>query len=154
LRHARNPDTFTASGVTPYARTMHILPTPEAFAAFAQRGLSGPIRMLNLLRFRDVADYSASPDLAPDEPISGADAYQIYSVHTMPLLAEVGGKAIFMDAGGPLLIGPVEERWDQVLIIEYPDVAAFVTMTQNPKYGAGAGHRTAALADSRLLPMQ
>jgi uncharacterized protein (DUF1330 family) len=133
---------------------MHISPTPEVIAAFAERRLSGPIRMLNLLRFHGVADYSDSPDLAPDEPISGADAYQIYSAHTMPLLAEVGGKAIFMGAGGPFLIGPAEARWDQVLIIEYPDVAAFVTMTQNPMYGEGAGYRTAALADSRLLPMQ
>jgi len=116
--------------------------------------MSGPIRMLNLLRFRDTADYSASPDLAPDEPITGADAYQIYSAHTIPLLTEVGGKAVFMGTGGPLLIGPSDARWDQVLIIEYPDVAAFVAMTQNPGYHAGAGHRTAALADSRLLPMQ
>lgn len=133
---------------------MHISPTPESIAAFTQRGFSGPIRMLNLLRFRDTADYSALPDLAPDEPITGAEAYQIYSAHTLPLLAEVGGKAIFMGTGGPLLIGPSEARWDQVLIIEYPDVAAFAAMTQNPEYHAGAGHRTAALQDSRLLPMQ
>lgn len=110
--------------------------------------------MLNLLRFRETADYSASPDLAPDAPISGAEAYQIYSAHTLPLLAEVGGEAIFMGTGGPLLIGPSEGRWDQMLIIEYPDMAAFIATTQNPVYHAGAGHRTAALADSRLLPMQ
>ena len=133
---------------------MYISPTPESIAAFTQRGMAGPIRMLNLLRFRDVADYSDFPDLAPDEPISGAEAYQIYSAHTIPLLTEVGGKAIFMGTGGPLLIGPSEARWDQVLIIEYPDIAAFVTMTQNPQYHAGAGHRTAALADSRLLPIE
>ena len=133
---------------------MHISPTPGSIAAFTQQGLSGPIRMLNLLQFRDTADYSASPDLAPDEPISGAEAYQIYSAHTTPLLTGVGGKAIFMGTGGPLPIGPSEARWDRVLIIEYPDVAAFVAMTQDPKYYAGAGHRTAALADSRLLPMQ
>jgi uncharacterized protein (DUF1330 family) len=110
--------------------------------------------MLNLLRFRDTADYSESPDVAPDEPISGADAYRIYSSLTIPLLTAVGGKVLFMGTGGPLLIGPSEARWDQVLIIEYPDVAAFVTMTQGPEYHKGAGHRTAALADSRLLPMQ
>ena len=133
---------------------MHISPTPEAIAAFAQQGLSGPIRMLNLLRFRDTADYSASPDLAPDEPISGAEAYQIYSALTIPLLTAVGGRAIFAGTGGPLLIGPSEARWDQIFIIEYPDIAAFVAMTQSPNYHAGAGHRTAALADSRLLPMQ
>ena len=133
---------------------MHISPTPEAIAAFIQQGHTGPIRMLNLLRFRETADYSSLPELAPDEPISGAEAYQIYSAHTIPLLTEVGGKVIFAGTGGPLLIGPSEARWDQVLIVEYPDIAAFVSMTQNPNYGGGVGHRTAALADSRLLPMQ
>ena len=133
---------------------MHITPTPEAIAAFAQRGLSGPVRMLNLIRFRDTADYSASPDLAPDEPITGAEAYQIYGAATLPLLNEVGGSVVFSGTGGPFLIGPDDARWDHVLIVEYPDVAAFVTMTQSPAYLAGAGHRTAALADSRLLPIE
>lgn len=110
--------------------------------------------MLNLLRFRDLADYSDFPDLAPAEPISGEAAYQIYSAHTLPLLAEVGGSAVFTGQGGQLLIGPPDTRWDRVLLVQYPDIAAFVAMTQNPEYHAGAGHRTAALEDSRLLPME
>jgi len=40
--------------------------------------------MLNLLRFREVADYRATPALAPPAPISGADAFQRYIDHTLP----------------------------------------------------------------------
>ena len=133
---------------------MYISPTPESITAIIERGFSGPVKMLNLLRFRNTADYSETPDLVPDHPISGAEAYRIYSANTMPHLDDVGGKVIFVGAGGPFLIGPDDARWDQVLIIEYPDISAFLSMTQNPEYIAGAGHRTAALEDSRLLPME
>ena len=133
---------------------MHVSPTPESIAAIVERGFSGPVRMLNLLRFRNTADYSNAPDLAPDHPISGAEAYRIYSANTMPHLEKVGGEVIFVGVGGPLLIGPSEARWDQVLIVQYPDISAFLSMTQDPEYIAGAGHRTAALEESRLLPME
>lgn len=133
---------------------MYLSPTADSVASLMQRGIAGQVTMLNLLRFRDVADYSDSPDLAPEEPISGEAAYQIYSAHTLPLLAEVGGSPIFVGQGGPLLIGPPETRWDRILLVQYPDIEAFIAMTQSPGYHAGAGHRTAALDDSRLLPME
>lgn len=134
----------------------HIEPTREALAALAATGRhadrEGPVVMLNLLRFRDTADYSRSPELAPDQPISGAEAYRRYSANTAPLLAGVGGEVRYDGAGGDVLIGPADERWDRVLLVRYPDLAAFTAMTTDPAYLAGVGHRTAALADSRLLP--
>ncbi len=43
--------------------------------ALLMRGIAGPVVKLNLLRFRGIADYSASPELAPSLPISGAAAF-------------------------------------------------------------------------------
>lgn len=137
-----------------YDRVMYLAPTPESIAALIERGISGQVTMLNLLRFRDVADYSDYPDLAPDEPISGEKAYEIYAAHTLPLLTAAGGEPIFMGEGGSLLIGPDDAHWDRVLLVRYPSLEAFMGMTQNPEYHAGAGHRAAALADSRLLPIE
>ena len=74
--------------------------TQEAGAAFFSRNITGPVIMLNLLRFHDVADYSATPELMPDEPISGAAAYQKYIDHTVPFLAESGGELVFLGKGG------------------------------------------------------
>jgi len=49
--------------------------------------------MLNLLRFREEADYSAFPELAPPEPISGSESYDRYVRHTTPLLIASGGSS-------------------------------------------------------------
>ncbi len=47
------------------SRSYYLHPSDEAGVAFLARNISGEIVMLNLLRFRDVADYSAFPELAP-----------------------------------------------------------------------------------------
>jgi len=133
---------------------MYISPTQEAFTAFAGREIAGSVTMLNLLRFRDTADYSQYPDLAPDEPITGEQAYDLYAALVLPPLSSVGAKPILIGRGGPLLIGPEDARWDRVLIVEYPSVAKFFEMIQNSEYQAISGHRTAALEDSRLLPIE
>ena len=108
--------------------------------------------MLNLVRFREVADYSARPDLAPDAPITGAEAYQRYSAAAQPSLGEIGGSVEHFTSCGPTVIGPEGEGWDVMLMVRYPSPAAFRTMITDPAYLEAAAHRTAALADSRLIP--
>ena len=131
----------------------HLEPTQENGRLFVSRRLSGPVDMLNLLRFRDTADYSGHPALAPAEPISGAEAYRRYMAHTRPFLEAAGGELLYMDSGGPPLIGPVEERWDLCLLVRHRSSEAFLSFASNRDYLAGIGHRIAALQDSRLLPL-
>lgn len=69
--------------------------------------------MLNLLRFRETADYSEFPDLAPEVPISGYDAYEKYVRHTLPFLHASGGELLYIGTGGDYLIGPVGRGWMQ-----------------------------------------
>ncbi|WP_245443358.1 DUF1330 domain-containing protein [Labrys okinawensis] len=128
-------------------------PSQEAGRAFVMRGLSGPVTMLNLLRFREVADYSASPGLAPAAEISGEEAFRRYIFHTLPFLARSGGELLFLGTGGAFLIGPETERWDQVMLVRQATVQSFLAFADDGDYLAGLGHRTAALADSRLLPL-
>jgi hypothetical protein len=128
-------------------------PTPEAGKALVMRRISGSVVMLNLLRFRAWADYSASPELAPHEPITGAAAYQRYMEHTLPFLKQSGGEVLFLGQGGDFLIGPPDERWDAALLVRQRSVSDFIAFASNPEYLAGIGHRTAALEDSRLLPL-
>jgi uncharacterized protein (DUF1330 family) len=109
--------------------------------------------MLNLLRFRDVADYIANPELMPSEPISGQEAYQKYIDHTLPFLVESGGDLAFLGEGGNYLIGPQEEKWDLVMLVRQKSLSDFMAFSSNQEYLDGMGHRTAALEDSRLLPL-
>ncbi len=131
----------------------YIEPGSEAGSAFLARNLTGEIVMLNMLEFRDVADYSATPGLAPGAPISGKEAYRRYSIHTLPLLQAAGGSVVYSGTGGRYLIGPAEKTWDLVLLVRHRSVQAFMSFATDKEYLAGAGHRTAALKDSRLLPL-
>jgi hypothetical protein len=133
--------------------TGHIDPTAAAGRALMLRGLKGPVVMLNLLRFRDVADYSGAPGIAPAQPISGAAAYDLYVAHTLPWLARSGGAVLFDGDGGDILIGPDGERWDRAMLIRQTGVDSFMAFAGNADYLAGLGHRSAALQDSRLLPL-
>jgi len=128
--------------------------TQELGAAFVRRGLTGSVVMLNLLRFRALADYAATPELAPAEPISGREAYQRYIAHTRPFLEAAGGELVFMGAGGQYLIGPAEARWDLAMLVRHRSVADFMSFASHRGYLAGIGHRTAAVEDSRLLPLE
>jgi uncharacterized protein (DUF1330 family) len=132
--------------------TAYLDPTREALRAFGQRGIAGPVVMLNLLRFRATADYAASPALAPPAPITGAQAYRRYLAHASPLIEARGGAMTFLGAGGAFVIGPADERWDAVMLVRYPTTDAFFAFVTDPAYQAGVGHRNAALEDSRLLP--
>ena len=132
---------------------LYLEPTQESGTALFMRNIQGEVVMLNLLRFRETADYSAHPELAPAEPISGREAYQRYIDHTLPFLQESGGELVFLGEGGRYLIGPEDEEWDLVMMVRQSSLGEFMAFAQNPDYMAGIGHRTAALLDSRLLPL-
>ncbi|QDU69331.1 DUF1330 domain-containing protein [Engelhardtia mirabilis] len=134
--------------------TAYLEPTQASGRGFFMRGISGPVVMLNLLRYREVADYSASPELGPPAPISGEEAYRLYMEHTLPHLERSGGKLLFFGRGGAFLIGPANERWDAAMLVEQSSTEAFMAFTSDQAYLAGIGHRTAALEDSRLLPLE
>ena len=59
-----------------------------------------------------------------------------------------------MEWEGPLecvVTGPVDE-WDEAFVMGYPDSAVFLAMVKNEDYIRDVvPHRTAALADSRLI---
>ena len=129
--------------------TAYLEPTMEAGRALFMRGIVGDVVMLNLLRFRTVADYSAHPELAPPTPISGADAYE----HTKPFLTASGGEVMFYGEGAGFLIGPPSERWDRAMLVRQRSVQDFMAFAEDAAYLTGLGHRTAAIEDSRLLPL-
>lgn len=133
----------------------HINATKEAIAQFTTQFKSDePVVMLNLLKYKEVADYTNYPDLNLGKNISGEKAYQIYMKHTQPYLQKLGAEVVFIGKSNQYIIGPEDESWDLTLIVKYPDVMKFYALLQNADYKKTAGHRSAALEDSRLLPMK
>jgi len=71
----------------------------------------------------------------------------------MPYLKESGGDLLFLGEGWQFLIGPEHEHWDRAMLARQNSVQSFMAFAIDAAYLAGLGHRTAALDDSRLLPM-
>ena len=112
-----------------------------------------PIFMLNMLRYREQADYGERTDVAP---CSGREAYFQHYVPAFNNVAASEGieeiKVFYLGAVLAHMVAPSEERWDDIVIVEYPNFAAFRRLTESPQYAAEAAHhRTAALEDWRLI---
>lgn len=133
--------------------TPHLAPSWEAGRDLFKRNIAGEVVMLNLLRLREIADYAATPHLAPNEPISGVEAFDRYVAHTLPYLEASGGSLLFVGEGGPFFIGPQTERWDRAMLVRQSSVQSFLAFASHEGYLAGFGHRLAAVEDSRLLPL-
>lgn len=128
-----------------------IEPTGEQVAAFVESDPgagSGPLRMVNLLKFRDTARYTDEPDPGG----TGAEAYGRYAEVALRKVAERGGRVVTALEAGPHLIGEPCAAWDQVVIVEYPDRAAFLDMIADPEYLAVLRHRDAGLERTELIP--
>lgn len=136
-----------------YCCAVFLDPSDENITRLVARGIEGPVVMLNLVRFRPIADYRNYPELAPELPVSGREAYDAYMAHTLPLLNAGGGSLDFVGAGGHCFVGPTDERWDLALLVKQHSVQSFFDFADNAEYQAGIGHRYAALEDSRILPL-
>lgn len=119
-----------------------VSPNAEQMDEFLAPGAEGPIYMINLLKFKDRAEYEDGRETT----LSGRDAYLLYSAGVVELLARVGGSLGFDARVERLMLGEVEELWDEVAIAMYPSRAAMLEMISMPEYGEIHVHRLAGLA--------
>lgn len=126
----------------------HIDPSKEQFAAFRDLPRDGAIHMLNLIRLRTQAAY---PD---GRQATGLEAYRAYGRATMPIIKRLGAKQFWVGSFEQTLIGPADERWDLVFVMEYPSADALITMLRDPEYRQAVLHRQAAVEDSRLIRLR
>lgn len=120
-----------------------VLPTSsERIKEMMEPGPEGPIYMINLLKFKEHAEYKDGRDTQ----LTGYEAYQIYGKGVARLLPEYGGEVFFMGDVTFLSLGQVEELWDEVAIAKYPDRGSLVQMTSSEEWQALAVHRAAGLA--------
>lgn len=120
-----------------------VMPTsPDRMAAMAEPGPDGPIFMVNLLRFKDHAEYE---DGRTTE-LTGREAYALYGRAVFEILPEYGAEPVFMGDVTFLSLGQVEDLWDEVAIVKYPNRAALLAMSTSAEWQEAAVHRTAGLA--------
>ena len=120
---------------------MPISPRPDQVKALLESDLEGPVAMLNLLKFKDKAEYADGRD----SDLTGRQAYQLYGMGVAGLLPDYGGRVFFMADTTFLSLGEVDELWDEVAIAVYPDRNALFRMSSSQEWQDLAVHREAGL---------
>ena len=115
---------------------MAIEPSEEQLreiTALAGTDADGPKVMLNLNRYRD------------------REAYLRYGAVATAVLERVGGRILWFARSQRNAIGDDTDRYDEVIAVWYPSLAAFVALATDPELQAARAHRVAALERAALI---
>jgi uncharacterized protein (DUF1330 family) len=123
-----------------YKNSVH--PSKEQMEGFLEGDSDTPIAMINLLKFKEKAEYEDGRDT----DLTGEQAYAIYGKEVVEHLKKVGGKVSFGGSINRLMLGEVEELWDTTFIAKYPSKKAMLKMINDPDYLESNKHRVAGLA--------
>ena len=118
-------------------QTRH-MPDAETLERLRVESPSGPVVLLNLLKYR--------------EP-GGREAFRRYGQITAPLITEAGGQMIFAGTAGPVLTGS-DVAWDDVVVVRFPSIERFLAMIESDTYsGEAAPIRAEALEATLWMAM-
>jgi len=106
-------------------------------------GTDGPIYMVNLMKYREVAAYGA-----PDAPaISGREADDKYN--PVAVLAKIGADIVFVAEVEDDHVG--DEDWDRIAIVRYPTRRSFIDMQRRGDFAEKHVHKAAGMLRTTLL---
>lgn len=129
----------------------YVNPDRENFEHFKALPRNTPMHLLNMIRYRDVANYPA------DHPCagfgwSGERAFEEYFRLVVPFIQGLGGGIVWQGTCEGVITGPAEFEWDRVFVMGFPEASAFLALVTDPEYKAKVvDHRTAGVQDSRLV---
>lgn len=104
----------------------------------------GPVWMVNLMKYRDVADYADGRE----SNISGQEADDLYS--PIDSLAAVGAAPVFFGDVDQQLLGD-DTVWDRIGVVKYPTRKSFVDMQSLPSFQESHHHKDAGMASTIVM---
>jgi hypothetical protein len=117
---------------------------PDYAATLAGSDDDGPVWMVNLMSYREVADY---PD-GRDSSISGREADDLYA--PLEQLAAVGAEIVFLANVETQLLGDAP-KWDRVAVVRYPTRRAFIDLQDQPGYDDLHVHKDAGMEQTIIM---
>jgi uncharacterized protein (DUF1330 family) len=133
---------------------MPIEPDEQQFAEIAATvgtEADGPVVMLNLNRYRERAEYEGEVPDGLDADVSGHDAYVRYGAVAVAVLARVGGRVLWQADARSTVVGDETDRYDEVVAVWYPNLAAFMALATDPDILAARAHRCAGLERAAII---
>lgn len=122
----------------------------EEYAAELARtapGDDGPVWMVNLMHYKEWADYEDDRETT----LTGREADDTYA----PLgpLAAVGAEVVFVADVEDQFIGE-EPKWDRIAVVRYPTRAAFMAMQEREDFQEAHVHKEAGMAETIVIGTQ
>ena len=127
-------------------------PTAEQVRALRDAGPDGPVVMLDLLKFRERANY---PEGSLHASCSGAEAYRRYQTAFAETVGDVSGAEVAWEGQvDRTFVGDAAQDWDKCLLVRYPSRQHFLAMMATAAYREALVHRYAGLERTILLQLQ
>jgi len=99
----------------------------------------GPIYMVNLMKYHEVAQYT--DDAGVEKPISGREADDRYNPAS--ILAKIGATIVFV--GDVVSNRDGDEDWDRIAIVRYATRKSFIDMQARKDFGEKHVHKAAGM---------
>jgi uncharacterized protein (DUF1330 family) len=109
----------------------------SALERFVAADTGRPFVLAQLLRFTE----------------GGRDTYLRYSVAAQAIVRSVGAQVLYAGECVEPLVAAAGAAWDAIVLVRYPNRAAYAQMLSDPGYQAIAHLRRSALKEAMLLPM-
>jgi len=126
-----------------------INPDEQQLQALLAADERGPLQFVNLLSYHAGARYPEGHELA-QAGLSGAEAYARYGAVALDHVVRRGGTLTLYNDVLQVLIGATGP-WDQIAVMQYPEIDSFVDMIRDTDYQAALVHRDAGLATTAIL---
>lgn len=107
----------------------------------------GPVWMVNLMKYREVAEYTDGRESA----ISGREADDEYS--PVEILESLGAEVVFFGDVDQQLLGD-DVVWDRIAVVKYPTRRSFVEMQSRRDFQARHAHKEAGMACTIVMGCQ
>jgi hypothetical protein len=107
----------------------------------------GPVWMVNLMKYREVADYADDRGVT----ISGREADDLYA--PTESLAAIGAEVAFFGDVDQQLLGDAP-IWDRVGVVKYPTRRSFIEMQSRPDFQRQHVHKDAGMAETIVIGCQ
>ena len=107
----------------------------------------GPIWMVNLMKYREVAEYSDGRESS----LSGREADDEYA--PVEVLAEIGAEVVFFGDVDQQLLGD-DTIWDRIGVVRYPTRRSFIAMQSRSDFRDKHAHKEAGMERTIVIGCQ
>ena len=121
--------------------TNKLMPSEKQAKLLGETGPKGPVFMINLVKFKEKAIYEDRRDTN----LTGKEAYRLYGQDVVKMLPKFNAEVVFGTHITELMIGNVEELWDEMSVVKYASRQDLNNMTTSPEWNEINIHRLAGI---------